>query len=80
MWEKPPVGAVLGHVAQRNGAVFHPDPSMRKKRKKATERGMHSGAGERQLYRRKIVAAEAAEHGESPGLWDKRCRRGTVSF
>lgn len=36
MWRKPPVGAVLGHVARRDGAVFiaDPGPSM----KKTTER------------------------------------------
>lgn len=34
VWKKqPPVGAVLGHVAERNGAVFisDPGPSMKKK-------------------------------------------------
>lgn len=43
VWEKPPVGAVLGHVAQRNGAVFHPDPSMRKKEKRRPRGGCTAG-------------------------------------
>lgn len=43
MWEKPPVGAFLGHVAQRNGAVFHPDPSMRKKEKRRPRGGCTAG-------------------------------------
>lgn len=69
MWKKPPVGAVLGHVAQRNGAVFisDPGPSIKKKNDRAAKGlGMHNGREELQLYRRKIRTADTAKYGVPP--------------
>lgn len=75
VWEKPPVGAVLlGHVAQRSGAVFlsDPGPSMKKKTDRAAKR---AGDAQRDrgntALRAKNRTADAAKHGVSPPLQNK---------
>ncbi|KAL7393744.1 hypothetical protein ABVT39_015459 [Epinephelus coioides] len=76
VWKKPPVGAVLGHVAQRNGAVFLSDPSMKKKYRASGRRaGGCTTAQRKQLHRRKTRNADAAEHGVSPPLRNKPSER-----
>lgn len=73
MWRKPPVGAVLGHVARRNGAVSiaDPGPSMKKNDRAAKGLGMHNGTEETRLYRRKNRTADTAKHGVPPPLRNK---------
>lgn len=78
---KPPVGAVAGHVAQRNGAVFtaDPGPSMKKKKEERAVKGlgMHSGTAATRLRPAQTWSACAAEHGEQlPAWWNKPTLRG----
>lgn len=76
---KPPVGAVAGHVAQRNGAVFtaDPGPSMKKEERAVKGLGMHSGTAATRLQPAQTWSACAAEHGEElSALWNKPTLRG----
>lgn len=72
LWRKPPVGAVLGHVAQRNGAVFIADPGPPMKKKKIAS-GKRAGDARRDgrdtASQAKTRTANAAEHGDAAALW-----------
>lgn len=81
VWQKqPPVGAVLGHVAERSGAVFisDPGPSVKKKspsgkkKKKKTGLGMHNGTS---FPGGNWGVSTLSEHGPSLSLRNKPSSR-----
>ena len=81
VWTKPPVGAVLGHVAQRNGAVFllsDPGPSMKKPTERQKGWGCTTGQEKHGSTGEKNRTANAAGHGVSPALRNKASWRWCV--
>lgn len=75
-----PVGAVLGHVAQRSGAVFlrDPGPSMKKPERAVKGLGMHNRTEDTPLHRHDTRKAPASKHGVQPLLWNKQFVRACV--